>query len=74
MNGNPEPFPPAILGRLRRIPSLDVELDHSEPALKVTWRAGLPSRSDRRELSWVLGSRAWPAGWMWDLREVGAFA
>ncbi len=67
----PFEFPPAMLDRLARIRTVAVELDYDELVLKATFRSGLTTRDDYRDLCWVLGSRAWPPGWFHDLHAEG---
>jgi len=66
-------FPAAMQDRLSRIRTVTVEWDRDEQVMTATWREGITTPDDRRELSWVLGSRSWPSGWFWDLHEVPAF-
>ena len=68
------PFPPGVFARLHRIRTVTVELDHAERVVKATRCKELTTRDDWRELCWILGSSAWPEAWLWDLREVRAFA
>ncbi len=64
------PFPPSVLDRLMRIPTVLVWLDYEEPVVRAFFRSDYTTRADRCELSSILGSRDWPRGWYWDLHDV----
>lgn len=66
----PFPFPAAMLDRLAGLRTVGVLADQDE--LVLTAMLG-PSttRPDCRDLWWILGSRAWPCGWFYEVRVYG---
>jgi len=67
----PFPFPGPVFDRLSRLPTVGLLADDDELVVTAMVRHGVTTRADWKALRWVLRSRAWPAGWLWDIRADG---